>query len=395
MKHITYLILSLSLLFVTLIANAQTSRLTVNPEVKLPKDSVESVQLVSALGDFLDAIQQGNMEKWILPAEKLETELLIDEMKGMDKNDSMSFKPYLINAEPLADKEAYSVQVSYMGIRGDTPVLRAIFELIAHKTEDGFRFSSPLFGNTKGWLRKDIDYLTFYYQDTIAEIPIKQTADAIIEYDKKVNNYQPTTMYFCDDCDGVASMLRLVGVNYLLQANGLSWNSISFVVADREVTIYTRSVSRQLEVDTHDLFHWRANNVIPRETRNHYMICGYATLYAAMWGYNWDKIRKTFKARMTYDKKTDWLKLYFDRYDFGERPEHPLQITPVINALIIQKIEKEQGFPAVMELFASGNMYKDRENFFRILEKITGINEKNFNKEVGKLVQNMNDEIIN
>jgi hypothetical protein len=37
-----------------------------------------------------------------------------------------------------------------------------------------------------------------------------------------------------------------------------------------------------------------------------------------------------------------------------------------------------------MKLLSSGSMFNDRENFFRILEKITGINEKNFNKEVGK-----------
>ena len=131
--------LMVTFLFAAFIANAQTNRLTVNSEVKLPKDTLESAQLVLALSDFLDAIQRGDAEKWILPAEKLETELLADEIKGMDKNDAMSFTPYLINVEALVDKKTYSVQVSYMGIRDDVPVLRAIFEFIAHKTEDGFR----------------------------------------------------------------------------------------------------------------------------------------------------------------------------------------------------------------------------------------------------------------
>ena len=117
------------------------------------------------------------------------------------------------------------------------------------------------------------------------------------------------------------------------------------------------------------------------------MVCGCATLYAGSWGYDWAEIQKMFKERMTCDKKTDWLKLYFEQYNFGESQERPFQITQFINALIIQKVEQEQGFPAVMELFESGNMLKDRENFFRILEKVTGINEKNFNKEVGKLIQ--------
>jgi hypothetical protein len=383
--------LMVTFLFATFIANAQTNRLTVNSEVRLPKDSVESVQLVAALNDFLDAIQHGDTEKWILPSEKLETELLVGEMKGMDKKDSMTFKPYLINVEALADVKAYSVQVSYMGIHDDAPVLRVIFELIVHKTEDGFRFSSPLLRNTKGWFKKEIDYLTFYYQNTVAENYIEQWASTLFKYDKKLNNHRPTVSYLCDDCDDMTCMLRLVGVNYLMDVNGFDWLSISYAIADKKFATYTRRLSRQSKVDVHvhDLFHWRANDVVPQEVRNHYMVCGCATIYAGSWGYSWEEIQEMFNTRMVYDKKTDWLKLYFDRYDFGENPKYPLQFTQFINALIIQKVEKEQGFAAVMELFASGNMYKDRENFFRILEKVTGINEKNFNKEVGKLIRNI------
>jgi hypothetical protein len=382
-------ILVIFLLLATFIANAQTNRLTVNPEVRLPKDSVESVQLVAALDDFLEAIQHGSTEKWILPSEKLETGLLTDEMKGMDKKDSTTFKPYLINVEALADIKAYSVQVSYIGIREDTPVLRAIFELIAHKTEDGFRFSSPLLRNTKGWFKKEIDYLTYYYQDTVAENYIEQNTSAMFEYDKKLNNHIPVVLYLCDDCNEMSCMLRMVGVNYIMDANGFDWLSISYAIADRKYATYSRRLSRRTKVDVHDLFHWRANDVVPQEKRNHYMVCGCATLYAGSWVYSWEEIQEMFKTRMVYDKKTDWLKLYFERYDFGENPKYPLQITQFINALIIQKVEKEQGFSAVMELLSSGSMYNDRENFFKILEKVTGINEKNFNKEVGKLIRNI------
>ncbi|MDR2651511.1 MAG: hypothetical protein LBC68_04245 [Prevotellaceae bacterium] len=383
-------ILMITFLFATLIADAQTNRLTVNSGIKLPKDSIESVQLVSALNDFLDAIQQDNTEKWVLPSEKFETELLTDEMKGMDKNDSIDFKPYLINVEALADKKTYSVQVSYAGIHGNTPVLRAIFELIAHKTENGFRFSSPLSRNTRNWFKKNVGYMTYRYQSTVAEKVLEQIANTIIEYDKKLNSNKPTDIYVCDDCDDMVCMLRLAGINYLMDINGFNWFSTNFTVTDKYIAIYTQSLLREKEVDMHDWFHWRANTVIPVEIRNHYMVCGCANIYAGSWEYSWEEIQKMFKAKMKYDKKTDWLKLYFERrYDFGESQAKPLLITQFINSLIIQKVEKEQGFSAVTELLASGNMYNDRENFFRILEKVTGINEKNFNKEVEKLIQNI------
>jgi len=31
--------------------------------------------------------------------------------------------------------------------------------------------------------------------------------------------------------------------------------------------------------------------------------------------------------------------------------------------------------------------YKERETFFKILKEVTGINEKNFNDKVGKLIE--------
>jgi hypothetical protein len=161
------------------------------------------------------------------------------------------------------------------------------------------------------------------------------------------------------------------------------------MVKDKEISFYTQAGSHGEDVDLHDAFHSRANLAIPENKRNHYMICGCAYVYAGSWGISWEDIQTMFKTRMKYDKKTDWLKLYFERYNFGESQAKHLLVPQFINALIIRKIEKEQGFPAVMELLSSGNMYKDRESFFRILEKVTGINAKNFNKEVRKLIQDI------
>lgn len=139
-------------------------------------------------------------------------------------------------------------------------------------------------------------------------------------------------------------------------------------------------------IDPHDLFHWRANIVILQEIRNHYMVCGAGYVYGGSWGMSWDDIQQMFKTRMSYDKKTDWLKLYFERYNFGESWEEHLLITQFINALIIEKTEREKGFAAVMELLSSGNIYRQRDQFFAVLEKVTGINERNFNKKVSKLI---------
>ena len=111
-----------------------------------------------------------------------------------------------------------------------------------------------------------------------------------------------------------------------------------------------------------------------------------ANVYSGCWGMNWQEIKALFKNKMFENKKQNWLQLYFDRHNFGESSAKYLFVTTFINGLLIEKVEKEQGFHAVKKLLASGDMHKDKDGFFKILEEVTGINEKNFNKKVGKLI---------
>jgi hypothetical protein len=387
--NIRFILTTIALFATTFFASAQKKGLIINPNINLPKYSIESEQLIASLNSFLTAIQLPDEEnEWVLSSEKAETELLTDEMNGMDKCDSINFKPYLINVEALADKKTYRLQVSYMGVDKDVPVLRAIFELLAHKTSDAFLFSSPLLSNTKDWKTKKFEHLTFHYQDVSAENVVNQWAQAAIEFDKKLKISPQMDVYFCNDCNDMTCIHHLIGIDYKLEMNGIDWIMTNFTVKDKEIVFYTQRLSHTKNYDAHDLFHWRTGIAIPNDKQNHYMICGCAYIYAGSWGISWEDIQKMFHTRMKYDKKTDWLKLYFDRYNFGESQEKHLLLTQYINALIIQKTEKEQGFEAVRELLASGNIFKNREHFFSVLEKVTGINEKNFNKEVWKLINN-------
>ena len=55
--------------------------------------------------------------------------------------------------------------------------------------------------------------------------------------------------------------------------------------------------------------------------------------------------------------------------------------------MIVKKIEKEKGFNAVVEFLKCGKYEKTNENYFNILEKLTGINRMNFNVEIWKLIE--------
>lgn len=379
------LLLTIWALLSVVVVNAKVENLTVSSNLRLPKDSVEQRRLVTCIDNFLTLAQQEIPNPYVLFTEKAETQILLEQISEI-VGDGEAAYPCLMGVELLSDKSSYLVQVAYFKEQEEAMLL-ACFDFIAHRTGDGFLFSSPLSSNTKNWKVKEIGYLTFYYQEESVEKTIDQYVKYITECDKKFGINQRTTCYFCSNCESMVQLLQLAGIRYRSDYNGFDWNDLTFTTAEKVISIKNqRLISRKI-VDPHDVFHMRANSAISDEkVRNRYMVCGGAYVYYGSWGIGWDEIQEMFKSRMVYDKNTDWLKLYFEWYNFGENQENHLLVTQFINALIIDRVEKEKGFSAVMELLASGNMYKDRDNFFNVLERVTGINEKNFNKKVSALV---------
>ena len=79
--------------------------------------------------------------------------------------------------------------------------------------------------------------------------------------------------------------------------------------------------------------------------------------------------------------------LYNDGNDFLENGNSfPLKISCAVNSLIVKKIETEQGFQKVLELITCGKKETTNENYFKALEKTTGINKSDFNAFVWKLI---------
>jgi len=384
----TKLFFTAFLVFIIIGAKAQTDDLIIGKDIRLPKDSTVQINLLNSLNKFLYSVKENRgIDAWILPEEKAETQLLIDEIQEFVIGDTIGIKPYLINSELLNDKNSFSIQIAYLSQNDSQPLLKAIIEFIVYEKSGKFLFASPLLRNTKEWKIKIDGHLTFHYQNVIAEKMIDQYIRIAAGYDKKLGVNKASEYYFSDNCQSLTDLMRLAGIHYKLDYNGYAWPMIDFYMEDKRIALYGQKWSRNDFVDPHDVFHSRASVAIPSAMQNHSMICGTAYVYGGSWGMSWNDIKKMFKERMIYDKKTDWLKLYFERYNFGKSQEEHLLITQFINALLVEKIEKEQGFSAVMKLLSSGNIYTERERFFRILEEVTGVNEANFNRKVGVVIE--------
>ena len=66
-----------------------------------------------------------------------------------------------------------------------------------------------------------------------------------------------------------------------------------------------------------------------------------------------------------------------------------MYVSYFLNALIVQKIEKEKGFPAVTGLLGCGKREKGDENYFKALESTTGITKANFNNAMSELIKKL------
>ena len=383
------LIYTLTLLFMAFCMNAQTNSLQLNPNIVLPKDSIESKNLTTSLNDFLLSAQKPNEEnKFILESEKIETFILLDEINGIEKNVKLKndffYKPYLTNLVPLKDNN-YLVQVSYIGTNESVAFLRASFEFIAYKKNNSFVFSSPLLGNTKNWKVKKLGNNIFHYQNTINKEKVKEFNKLTTSFDLKLKSSNKITDYYC--CDNIIELEKLIGVDYKSDYNGRTESVWSSSIGDRKLIVLGDNNSNFNEFDPHDLFHDRLSLVIARNKVNKPVDEGCAYLYGGSWGLTWKEIFKAFKEQIASNKNISWTEIkenpvYFKTKGYNNSADY------IVNALLVQKIEKEKGFAGVWELLNVGPFEKGNEKYYQTLEKLTGITKSNYDNKIWELINN-------
>jgi hypothetical protein len=377
------------LFLVTFFVHSQTNYLQINPNIVLPKDSITSKSLMASLNEFLLAAQKSNEEnKFVFENEKVETSIQLDELNGIEKSgkfkDDYFYKPYLTNVVLLKDN-TYLIQVSYIGTNEKTALLRASFEFIAHKSDTNFTFSSPLIRNTKNWKVEKAGNNIFHYQNTINKNKVKEFTKLTTLFDTKLKVPNKITDYYL--CDNFVDLQKRIGIDYKSDYNGQAENSSSATFGDRKLILFGNNNTSFDEFDTHDLFHDRLSLVISRNKVNKPVDEGCAYLYGGSWGFSWKEIFKVFKEKIASNKNTNWIEIKETPLSF-KTGNFPNQADNIVNALLVQKIEKDKGFAGVWEFLNVGPFEKGNEKYYQTLEKLTGITKANYNEKIWELVNN-------
>lgn len=369
--------------FATVASFGQDGGIIIAKNITLPKDTAIT-QIIIALNGLRGQIEKPNKQNvFILPTELLTTSALVDEMKGMEQNaqlhDKNFYKPYLVNI--VKQRDNYQVQLAYIGVADGVPAIKASFKLLAKQQGGKFLFYSPLKQNTAGWKTKTLGNITFRFKDTLNTTDAKAFQKTVAFYDKKLQAKAPIVQYYCDN---FAEAQQLLGVDYKADYAGVKDNNLT---ANENGTslIINGWGAEQHRFDPHDLFHDRLRTVLSPDVINRPVDEGAAYLYGGSWGFTWPQIITKFKTYVSQNPNADWLTLYTDGTNFNNEAKI-LKISYVINALIIQQLEKEKGFPAVMELLSCGKKEKGDENYFKALERLTGITKAYFNVKVWALI---------
>jgi len=253
--------------------------------INLPQDTVLKKQLISSLNGFLAQKEQPNSDnKFVLKEDLLETSALLDEMKGMEGNSKAKdfFKAYLNNAVKL-DENNFIIQLSYIGILDNAPLLRATFNLLAKKEDGKFYFSSPLKQNTAGWRIKKRNNVTFHFKDTLNIADAKVYQEMVNFYDKKLKSPDfPVEFYYCNNFPEV---LQIIGIGYKADYNGSKNNNLTSHENNQNLMLNGWN-SNLHRFDPHDLWHERLRTVMNGGLINRPVDEGCAYLYGGSWGGN-------------------------------------------------------------------------------------------------------------
>lgn len=383
------LILFLLFAFLTITSFGQSKYLTINQNIKLPKDSVQSDLLISSLEKFLEAADGDNKDnQHVLPSQDIETYILLDEIwkirfkKG--NNEDIIYKPYINNIVAIEEGK-FLIHISYISISENIPIQRASFQLIAHPIDKDFLFSSPLLRNTKNWKSYQAGNNVFYYKESINKDNVDSYNLNADLFDKKLNSTNKTMDHYC--CSDLPEVLRLIGVLYKMDYNGRSHLTFNSVMGDHKLIVSGEGDPEFNKFDIHDLWHSRLSLVKSRRKVNKHVDEACAYVYGGSWGISWEEIFMTFKEKITNDKTIDWTEIKEQKLDFGETPNKHLIADYVVTALIVEELEAKGGFSAVWKLLDCGVYEKGNENYYRVLEELTGISKKEYNDYVWGLIK--------
>lgn len=369
------------------LSEAGTGPVVVMPGVNIPLDSVVRVRLISCLQGWL-AQAVDTADVFTAGEDRVGTRLLLEELWNMERGrgkDTGSYTCYLTNVIKR-DGGQLVVEFAYISMKGDIPMLRASYRVVARDSGDRWLFSSPLAQNTVTWKRRQLGNCVFHFKTELNVGKAREYEQKVAFYDQKVKAPSSMLDFYC--CDDLVEAGQLIGLEYKADYSGLAHEEFSTSDAVRTVIVSGNPNTDHFnQWDPHDTWHFRLHRVVSPRVINRPVDEGSAYLYGGSWQiYGWGDILGLLKAYAREHPGADWLGLYKEGANLVPPPK-VVKISYAINGLIVQQLDKAGRWPAVVELMCCGQQQPGDSNYFAALNRVTGVDEAGFNSYVNRLVK--------
>ncbi len=279
----------------------------------------------------------------------------------------------------------YSIQIAYIGVKQEQPIIRGIFEFIIHKINDRYFFSSTLINNTKDWKILKHGNSIFHYKNEINTTKAIESDSISTYYTNLLNKNKIINEYY--SVNNSLELQKLIGINYKSEFNGTKGLALSSIDSHHKLNILGYNNSNYEKFDPHDVFHEILSNYIPRNKVYKPIDEGCAYLHGGSWGLTWKEIFKEFYSQISNYNSINWVDIkensqYFKTKEFNNSMDY------IINALIVQEIERKHGFNGVWELLLIGPAEKGHHKYYSKMQKLLDINKDEYNNYVRKLIKN-------
>jgi hypothetical protein len=359
---------------------AQTRELRVAPGIRLPEDSVTRVLLMESLRGWLSAASgPDSLNRFVSEGDRPAMTLLMARLRAL-KGDC-----YLGGVTSL-DSANWQIRLNYMGVQKDTPLLQACCTLLARREGDRWLLSSPLAENTLNWKQKTIGCCTFHYPATINMQRAVEFERQVASYDRRLEIDKPVIDFYC--CTNFMEAAKLVGIDYMASYGGFGYSDLTDNYGLHQVIVCGNEWKDGFcTISMHDQWHEELHRAVSPKVINRPVDEGMAYLYGGSWiVYSWKDILNLMKDYRSAHPNANWLALYKDGTNLIPPPKI-IKISYIVNALIVQRLEKEKGFAASLPLLCCGPKQAGDANYFAALEKTTGVSETGFNAYVDDLIR--------
>ena len=372
----------ISLLFICSAAYAQTP-IDRSIELKTQVPAALQTKLLNALDTLLLHINTNKIDpaEIDLTGRSLSISIFRD-LKGVESNEKLKdqhyYKPQLTNLYSLNNSQ-YIISIAYVNATSPANHLRLIFNFIATLDSNRVDFSIPAYYISHNWKVMKVGGITYHYPDNInisrAKMFDKKNNDIAIKLGLKPEKFD---FYLCNNYQEI---LHMLGYEYDSESAG--------VVADGYgVDAQTIFSIMHNEDFSHDTFHYYSGK-FRKNARNFAADEG----VAYSWGnaYYTDEQGEIFTSKQLVPLLKQYLRQYPDASLLGLFNKNPLilpkqtKVRSLISSIICDDIERKRGVAGIKELLNCG---KGDDNFFRVVNELTGIDILNFDERVAKLIEN-------